>query len=81
MLGTLNVYSCRSYVLNHVRLFVTSWTVACQAPLSMGCSRQEYWSGMPYPIKKKHSTKFFYRTIKYSFIPYFFLWHLNYFFK
>ena len=49
MLGTLNVYSCRSYVLNHVRLFVTSWTVACQAPLSMGCSRQEYWSGLPFP--------------------------------
>ena len=30
-------------------LFVTSWTVACQAPLSMGFSRQEYWNGMPSP--------------------------------
>ena len=30
---------------NHVQLFVTLWTVACQAPLSMGFSRQEYWSG------------------------------------
>ena len=30
-------------------LFVTLWTVACQAPLSMGFSRQEYWSGLPLP--------------------------------
>ena len=30
-----------------VRLFVTSWTVAHQAPLSMGFSRQEYWSELP----------------------------------
>ena len=32
-----------------VRLFVTLWTVACQAPLSMEFSRQEYWSGLPFP--------------------------------
>ena len=31
-----------------VRLFVTPWTVAGQAPLSMGFSRQEYWSGLPF---------------------------------
>ena len=31
-----------------VWLFVTPWTVACQAPLSMGLSRQEYWSGLPF---------------------------------
>ena len=36
-------------VLGHVRLFATSWTVACQASLSMGFSRQEYWSGLPFP--------------------------------
>ena len=36
-------------VLSHVRLFTTSWTVACQAPLSMKRSRQEYWSGLPFP--------------------------------
>ena len=30
--------------LIHVQLFLTSWTVACQAPLSMGFSRQKYWS-------------------------------------
>ena len=35
--------------LSRVRLFVTPWTVARQAPLSMGFSRQEYWSGLPFP--------------------------------
>ena len=35
--------------LSHVRLFVTPWTVTYQAPLSMGFSRQEYWSGLPFP--------------------------------
>ena len=34
--------------LSHVRLFATPWTVACQAPPSMGFSRQEYWSGSPF---------------------------------
>ena len=34
---------------SHVRLFVTLWTIACQAFLSMGFSRQEYWSGFPFP--------------------------------
>ena len=32
-----------------VRLFATPWTVACQGPLSMGFSRQEYWRGWPFP--------------------------------
>ena len=34
---------------SHVRLFATPWTVAQQAPLSIGFSRQEYWSGLPFP--------------------------------
>ena len=34
---------------SHVQLFVTLWTVAQQAPLSMGFSRQEYWNGLPCP--------------------------------
>ena len=38
----LSCFSC-------VQLFVILWTVARQAPLSMGFSRQEYWSGLPYP--------------------------------
>ena len=43
---------CNECMLSHfsrVRLFVTLWTVARQAPLSMGFSRQEYWSGLPCP--------------------------------
>ena len=35
--------------LSRVRLFVTLWTVAYQAPPSMGFSRQEYWRGLPFP--------------------------------
>ena len=34
---------------SRVRLFATPWTVAHQAPPSMGFSRQEYWSGLPFP--------------------------------
>ena len=30
-------------------MLATPWTVACQAPLSMGFSRLEYWSGLPFP--------------------------------
>ena len=33
----------------HVRLFVTPWTIALQAPLSTGFYRQEDWSGLPFP--------------------------------
>ena len=36
-------------VLSHVQLFATPWTVACQAPLSMEFSRQEYWSQLLFP--------------------------------
>ena len=36
-------------MLSRVRLFVTPWAVAQQAPLSMGFSRQEYWSELPFP--------------------------------
>ena len=38
--------------LHSVLLFVTLWTVAHQAPLSMGFFRQEYWSGFPFPTAK-----------------------------
>ena len=34
---------------SHIQLFVTQWTVAHQAPLSMEFSRQECWSGLPFP--------------------------------
>ena len=36
-------------MLSHVGLFATLWTVAQQAPLSMGFPRQEYWNGFPCP--------------------------------
>ena len=35
--------------LSRVRLFATPWTVAYQAPWSMGFSRHKYWSGLPFP--------------------------------
>ena len=41
--------ACMLSSFSRVRLFATPWTVACQAPLSMGFSRQEYWSGLSCP--------------------------------
>ena len=49
--------------LSHVRLLATPWTAAHQAPLSMGFSRQDYWSGLPLP-----SPTDFYRLIFYPII-------------
>ena len=40
---------CMCCHFSRVQLFATSWTVARQAPLSMGFSRHEYWSGLPFP--------------------------------
>ena len=40
-----------------VRLCVTPWTAAHQAPLSMGFSRQEHWSGLPFPPPMHESEK------------------------
>ena len=39
---------CMLSGFSHVRLCATLWTVDLQAPLSVGFSRQEYWSGLPY---------------------------------
>ena len=36
-------------LLSCVRLFATPWTISYQVPLSMGFSRKEYWSGLPFP--------------------------------
>ena len=47
-------------VLSHfsrVPLFATPWTAAHQAPLSMGLSWQEYWSGLPFPSPVHESEK------------------------
>ena len=43
------MHVCMLNHLIHVHLFATSWTVAHQAPLSMGFSRQEHWSRLPSP--------------------------------
>ena len=43
--------------LSHVRLFATPWTAAHQAPLSLGFSRQEHWSGLPFPSPMHESEK------------------------
>ena len=40
---------CKLSHFSTVQLFAIPWTVACQAPLSMGSSKQEYWSGWPCP--------------------------------
>ena len=43
------LHLCVYAVLSCIQLFETPWTVAHQAPLSMGFPRQEYWSGLPFP--------------------------------
>ena len=48
----MKVFSKPTFVYTYfscVQFFATLWTVACQAPLFMGFSRQEYWSGLPCP--------------------------------
>ena len=42
------LHSAKSHFI-HVWLFASLWTIALQAPLSMGFARQEYWSGLPCP--------------------------------
>ena len=43
------MHACVLSRVSCVPLFATLWTIACQALLSMGFSRQEYWSGSPFP--------------------------------
>ena len=45
----LIAYACVLSRFSHVQLFANPWTVARQAPLSMGFPRQEYWRGLPFP--------------------------------
>ena len=44
-MNTTYMLACVLHPFSRVRLLATLWTEACQAPLSMGFSRQEYWSG------------------------------------
>ena len=46
----LEIWVMCASLLSLVQLFAISWTVACQTPLSMEFSRQEYWSGLPCPL-------------------------------
>ena len=43
------MWACVLSCFSRVRLFATLWTIACQAPLSMGFSRQKSWSELPFP--------------------------------
>ena len=50
-MDTEDVYMC-CQPLSHVQLFATPWTIACQAPLIVEFSRQEYWRGLPFPTPR-----------------------------
>ena len=52
---------CKLSHFSHIQLFATQWIAAHQAPLSMGFSVQEYWSGLPFPnagkgVEKRESS-------------------------
>ena len=48
-IGLTNLPNGGGLVAKSCLTLATPWTVACKAPLSMGFSRQEYWSGLPFP--------------------------------
>ena len=48
-MNILRVWKGKCQSLSHVQLFVAPWSVAHQAPMSVEFSRQEYWSGLPFP--------------------------------
>ena len=50
-----SMHACMLSCFSHVRLCATLWTTTCQAPLSMGFSRQEYWSGLSCLISRRSS--------------------------
>ena len=51
------VCACMLRHFSHVPLLATSWTLAHEAPLSLGFSRQEHWSGLPFPSPMENSMK------------------------
>ena len=53
----LQVFKVKVKLLSRVQLLVTPWTAAYQAPLFLGFSRQEYWSGLPFPSPMHESEK------------------------
>ena len=50
LLCQLVMYACMLSHFRHVRIYAPPWTAAHQAPMSTGFSRQEYWSGLPFPF-------------------------------
>ena len=66
--NTCNWQVC-AFILNrfsHVRFFVTLWTISHKAPLSMEFSRQEYWSGLPFPPARESSRSRYWTRIFYA---------------
>ena len=65
-----------------IQLFETPWTVACQVPLSMGLSRQQYWSGLPFPTPGEPASpaslaltgRFFYHCTTWEAQPYIYMY-------
>ena len=54
----MHICVCVLSHFSHVQLFATLWTVAHQAPLSMGFSRQEYWNELSFPSPKMEVLNF-----------------------
>ena len=63
------VCACVLSCFSHIWLFMTLCTVAHQAPLSMGFSRQEYWSGLPHPLQGISSSLIHFWVLFFPFIP------------
>ena len=49
IVGSFYILCVHAQSIQSCPTLVTTWTVACQAPLSIGFSRQEYWCGLPFP--------------------------------
>ena len=64
-------------VLSHVWLFAAPWTVACQAPLSMEFSRQEYWSRFPFPSPECFVRKFLMMNWSFAILNFICIWFLG----
>ena len=50
LINTKTLHACMLSCFSGVQLFATLWTVALQAPLFVGFSRQEHWRGLPFPF-------------------------------
>ena len=63
---------CMLSCFRHVWLFTTLWTITCQALLSLGFSRQEHWTGLPFPSPMHESEKWKWsRSVDFSCVQFF----------